>query len=1568
MFSSIGGRDGPSSVKAEPGGRNPGSVAAFGGQVSAGTPPEPRRPSNFIQNTHLNPSGLACSNKCLRRSECKYSSPQQKNLGNQVPESSSPDSAPSPAGYKVYGETTDDVVVWINKYPKVTLCDIAAKCDVSSDNCGYILPGDLKNKKMRCFKQEMEAGSRIWPSCSGHNKHDGEQGAEVKNSTSISSVQSGNSICQAQSLTEQHKHPEEGTDSEALKNPSKRLYNGWMDVDTTALTSVLKDKHRDEQEIRTGVLDQDHPENPGHGSGLIGYDICRDKRIKLGDGAECSRACSFVLRESGVISKPDLPGHPTETNMQHMSPDLFSESDEDNTDEPESFTCQRVKPYFRKLPGSCARTNMAWPFSNSQPSCKANASVPAFSGTSVGLSPRSTSDSITENQDMPTSSTGEKHNKLSDASMVKQVNSSRENRKVSYWVQTNRKTAELSVQSEGSVAHPYSNSVSFTGSGKHGKESAIETGSTFPFSCPETGSSTSTTIHPVLSLSAWETGSALSNFSDPFTHDAPRSLSGKLSSVPPSSFLSGKIINADPDQSLVSSISLRQDLNKNNECLLKRSPPMLEPFDASPFKTNRFLLCNITRDKHVDTESGEFLLPPVLSPVTSPYRRIVGRASFQSLSSSEHTEEVLSKDETPPEFYVPQVVKGDIETSRNFPEHPSKEVESVTANLSTPTDITAFKSMSSPSNAAVEGDGDEKKTLEDSDSEENSEHGKRSSDQVPLDPKIKTTVGSNVLTEGHSSPSSHDEEHASFSEEEEQRSVTDEGSSDYNTEGNEGEAGTAEEQQSAILDELTAYEQDILLLDVMQEDPELFKNLPEKSLLKLGPVRDTPPPKKNLTSTIKISAKTDRSPLVFEQRLTPVTIDFHDDAIDLTEKSESRPWRPQRSTMPTRNQNPCPVTAGRSRRVGQSDRNNNKIDGSLESNCGQPIQTVSFSHSTPLVTALGTGPCRKNSANGPDFRRLKSSDYCRQYFSESLSCGFKMCRFQHLPAEGDEKFCVDMVAKFTQNPACLQKAGAVFTGYYQNSPPGVYFSMPVLLSLLQALLKAGMVSNVFSVLRVSLAHNIVSGHEFLLAVFNYVRDKGLVSFIPELMQLTFKMANVGLELSLDCIDNVKNTPMFQQTAHQNAHVAFVGNHNSYSLSACTPSPEFLNLLHGIVEIELCAKQENWKRMGEVYRSICQSTQHPNQVERISGRIAIALLSESKDKVSLPFAAFTETVRQNESEESPVKSFVGRIGVSLMLRYYKNHHWTKGRRVVEVMSILKVDFTTLKSLFGNEDGASRCHLITVATELFLMSGSVEGALNTLREHNWFLSSCSWPCDPADLESRTNVLRCLAGKTSYRDTLEVLCNLPGVKEPSDLIDVSRYDPLFTSHLQVCVERQILPVASDTVDFMLCKKLAVDHSLLQTLLEKLGRQNQWLRAREVFRCSLSVGYYPGVSASPGLMALIVPCQLGEVEFALTLEMFVALNASAILPLSDSTTSSLSITLQRTQSCEGEYISAGNRLLSAACLPQPKLTIHYTAVNSSQEQVFMLEVSSARRWLRHNHLWASEMWTHRSKCLNPN
>nr|XP_020441990.1 testis- and ovary-specific PAZ domain-containing protein 1 [Monopterus albus] len=760
------------------------------------------------------------------------------------------------------------------------------------------------------------------------------------------------------------------------------------------------------------------------------------------------------------------------------------------------------------------------------------------------------------------------------------------------------------------------------------------------------------------------------------------------------------------------------------------------------------------------------------------------------------------------------------------------------------------------------------------------------------------------------------------------------------SERDEAKAEAACDSEPDILDEFTAYEHDVLLIDVTQDDPELFENLPKKSLLKLGPMRVSEAPKTRPAGVKQmLLPRIDGASLKFERRLTPTY------SPDITEESNSRPWRPQSRSITFKTQdNTWPAADKQTRNMAQPDPNNSQVSRSLERS--QPVLTVNSVHNTPPLMTIGN-------ANMAEFRRQKFN-YCKNYFSESLSCGFKMCRFQHVPLEGDEKFCIETVIRFSKNLMCLQKAGAVFTGYYQNNPPGVYFSMPVLLSLLWALLKASMLPDVFSVLSVSLTHKLVPNHEFLLALFNFVREKGLMGFVPELLRLTFKIASAGLELNLDCLDCVKNTPEFQQIVRPAASVSVSVNHK---LSTSAPCPEFLYLVHSIVELELCAKQEDWRRMGEVFRSICQFKQHPNQVERISGRIAIALLCESRDKLSLPFATFAETVCQNEAEDSMIRSFLGRIGVSLMLRYHKTHQWAKGRRVVEVLSS-KVTYSTLKGLFGNEDRASRCYLVTVATELFLLSGSVEGALNTLRENKWFLCSSSWPCEPADLESRSCVLMHLSEKTSHRDTLEVLCNLPGIKEPNNLIDVSRYSPLFNSHLQVCVDKQILLVASKTVEIMLSKHLSVDHALLQTLLQKMGKQNHWLHAREVFRYSLNMGYYPGISAPSGSMALVVPCRLEEVELALTFEMFITVNAMAILQLSETTTSCLSITLKRTQSSESEYLSAGSRLLAAASIPQPKLTVHYTAANSLQDQTFTLDIPSARRWLRYNHSWASETW----------
>ncbi|CAB1320703.1 unnamed protein product [Coregonus sp. 'balchen'] len=734
----------------------------------------------------------------------------------------------------------------------------------------------------------------------------------------------------------------------------------------------------------------------------------------------------------------------------------------------------------------------------------------------------------------------------------------------------------------------------------------------------------------------------------------------------------------------------------------------------------------------------------------------------------------------------------------------------------------------------------------------------------------------------------------------------------------------ASDPKADLLDEFTAYEQDILVVDVLLDDPELFGSVPQDSDPRPGSTRGGRGPRTRTTigagralplrgagpswATEKGSTTgTDGPPgSKTDQR---IIIHIKD------EESAGRSWRPVASPNPKpalvhSNSWPPTLHALHPDQGGTDcDYNYSPMKEEI-SERAQAIQTLNSFKSTLPYLMTGDSWCnavekaeRTDSCVVPQPHvktqrhqtpALKDTlTYCKYYFSMS-DCFHKTCWFLHVPKKGDEKFCVETVLRFVRssNPVCLQRAVSVFRSYYQSCPPGVYH--------------------------------------------------------------TPLMVDAGLGLNVDQCERVLHmflqSPQHHPTDSPGNYTTKPGNHRSTTTEA--PTPEALSLAHGLVE--LCSQQEDWGRLGVVFRSICHSHRSLVELQHFSGCVAIALLEGDKDRLALPFASFTETdtTRHNNGPRSKagVADVVCNIGVDASL--------IQGRKLVEVLSRLKVNYSTLKGLFGNEDGASRCRLVTIATELFLRSDSVEGALNTLRDNEWFLSSCVWPCSVEDVVERTTVLVRLAEKTSHRDTLEVLTNLPGLKEPADLADISIYGCLFNGHLKSCVERQTMTVASDTLDFMLSKSLAVDPPLLHTLLHKLGKQNIWLRARALFKQALCLGYYPGVKSVPGSLALTVPCSLGEMELALAFEMVLTLNATTILNTTD-TPQSIIITLKRTGDRESEYLAAGSRLLSAAIVPNPKLTVHYKAVNSCQEQLFTVDTHTARRWLRHNYTWANEVWT---------
>ncbi|RXN26316.1 testis- and ovary-specific PAZ domain-containing 1 isoform X2 [Labeo rohita] len=289
---------------------------------------------------------------------------------------------------------------------------------------------------------------------------------------------------------------------------------------------------------------------------------------------------------------------------------------------------------------------------------------------------------------------------------------------------------------------------------------------------------------------------------------------------------------------------------------------------------------------------------------------------------------------------------------------------------------------------------------------------------------------------------------------------------------------------------------------------------------------------------------------------------------------------------------------------------------------------------------------------------------------------------------------------------------------------------------------------------------------------------------------------------------------------------------------------------------------------------------------------MALLKEPKGKHTLPYELFAESVCQQVSSSDMIKNILGRIGVSLIFRYHRTRDWNKGMKLVSVLFRLHIEFITLKGLMGNEHRVSRCQLVTMATEFFLYSGSIEGALKVLRADGWFVSSSTWPCEQADVENRKHVLTLLAGKTSHRDAFEILTNLPGIKEPMNGVQINDYTETFSAHLRMCLLKQTLPVAADILEFMLTHGMVPETIQLQNLIHRLGKQNNWSRARGLFKRAQSAGFYSAVVCERD--SLFLPCSLTEIEMTLAFEMFITL-INTKLPAPDGASQPLVITLRR-------------------------------------------------------------------------
>lgn len=845
--------------------------------------------------SHPGPTGLADSDGSLRRAvrapvcdicgDYVYDSNQQDTLNKQGQEHSSP--GPEQPAFKVriqkenrFPDASLKIMVWIGQqYPEVTLCDIGQFCDDFSQDCGYMLPDLLKTNIVHCFKQEMRAGFRFEPSCLGHIKLKIEDGALAKEGENLPRVHSEWSISQSRSLTELQTHLKESTDAQTLSSHATCCFpkRGTTEGSPTCSASFLLGK-RAQMECRADKWDRNVGEDPRAGSHLTGVETLTDKRIKLGDRvtdqvlpscpdlesitcknptkthlrdkhktcflfSDCSQSCAeqatdssstFVsaVNENSVHKKPcDEMEGPTSTVATQMSLGLYCQRNEVDMDDLEP-SCQRVRVYFRKNHFSCARTYMSWPFLNSEWARTGHAVTPACLTEPLGPSDNSDLPIIQNKLGTPSDGTNEMllnapQSPLSGTPQQVSLQSDRKQNQAGecFLEEGNGKTQvssyipmelkHLLIETEESLTGPPLNMATLTSPCHHEGELATDSTSSLLVIGPQSDSSMSTPAPSALGLSVSETIPSFSSMSSPsllarevdsvdwalpnctanvletplFYCDKTRLTSYSSSYASPQ--------NSDSSQSCESTLLLPQNM-KESDGELHPGPLELELcYNTSPFDFN---------EKRVETE---FMLPHVLSPVTLPQGHSL-RSFLPHCQDYSEEEEDMKKGtcshKSPPGCHMSRIAYGNNVNPESEMEHTVEGSEGVLTNLKLWT--TPKEPQFSPSSYET-------------DCEHDVEWGAKKAQ-----PEIKATLATGLLSETSSSSSSDDDDGAEGSS-----------SSKISNQRDETEEELSSDTLEGILDEFTAYKNDILLVDVIQDDPELFENLPQESLLKLGPTR-----------------------------------------------------------------------------------------------------------------------------------------------------------------------------------------------------------------------------------------------------------------------------------------------------------------------------------------------------------------------------------------------------------------------------------------------------------------------------------------------------------------------------------------------------------------------------------------------------------------------------------------------------------------------------------------------------------------------------------------------------------
>ncbi|NXH98067.1 TOPZ1 protein, partial [Pachycephala philippinensis] len=371
--------------------------------------------------------------------------------------------------------------------------------------------------------------------------------------------------------------------------------------------------------------------------------------------------------------------------------------------------------------------------------------------------------------------------------------------------------------------------------------------------------------------------------------------------------------------------------------------------------------------------------------------------------------------------------------------------------------------------------------------------------------------------------------------------------------------------------------------------------------------------------------------------------------------------------------------------------------------------------------------------------------YCRYYFMTSRGCERAKCWFCHVPGQGEEKICMAILRTYIsiKESGLLKRAVQIFVQYYKEVTPGVDFASEVLNDLLVSLLNNCLLQEVFQILNVIVQIKTLPAVDVLLKVFEHVASLNIRNAVPALISTFCKLIDAGMFLELEHFDYV--IKLLHQLQVSSWEMSTVLNLKSRFKERYFEKTWIFDFNLAVAEIQHCKEKRDWTKLGALYLNARTGCEHSDDLQKLILSIAEILTKDSEaDRPGVPFCDFADAVMKNSHHNEADRLFIGRTGISIMYSYHKILQWIKGSKVLDKLLQLQIHFTLLKGLVGAARSASRCQIVNKAAEIFLHSGNLDGATRILRESEWITDAPLWPCDKMDILNRHNLLCAIVHK--------------------------------------------------------------------------------------------------------------------------------------------------------------------------------------------------------------------------------